>query len=299
MAASEIQGHIRKHLGMIERCFREIIPSKTPVTIHLVAASHQYPFVRLITEGMSKVPMDVPDEFDEPSCIELIISLPADWKFAGMSMQQNWPVALLRSLASIPRRNRTWLGVGHTIAAQTPYHQTAPFAGALVTLPLSTPQSFSVLPSATGKPIHFLAVIPLHANEMALKIKHGSAEIVKLLASSGAADVVDLKRARLVADSELSNWINCASHGKVQAAKVCCHLVHQATDAAPMVFYVADTLSEDSEEPAETCIWCAACDEALKAAGGWTDESTAFADPRKICLSCLDKITRRNIRGQD
>src|SRR5690606_27736593 len=74
--------------------------------------------VRLVTSGMSDLPMSVPEDAGCPGFAELMVTLPAGWKLDQASFQDEnwyWPVRLLKSLARLPHKHATWLGFGHTV----------------------------------------------------------------------------------------------------------------------------------------------------------------------------------------
>lgn len=102
----QISVHIETHLGPIEGVLHEI-------DIHVVKPTQKFPFIRLVTSGMSDLPMMTPEDPDIPRYIELMMTLPADWKLDQASFNDEtwyWPVRLLKSLARLPHKYQTWLG---------------------------------------------------------------------------------------------------------------------------------------------------------------------------------------------
>ena len=90
--------------------------------------------------------------------------------------------------------------------------------------------------------------------------------------------------------SEPSEPIECRRHGRSHATFVCAHLVRNAG----LGFYTSD---EDPEDPRPDA-WCSVCEAVAERAGGWTDESQAFAEISVICAGCYDLCRRRNAEVQ-
>ena len=75
-----IGAHIERHLGPVSGVFHEIISDLVHIDVHVVPANEQFPYLRLVTSGMSDLPMTVPAEVDAdvPRYMELMVTLPAD-----------------------------------------------------------------------------------------------------------------------------------------------------------------------------------------------------------------------------
>ena len=80
----------------------------------------------LTTMGMSEHKMNVRKEFESYNLerAELVMFLPADWKFSSpntmlqrdkVSIGDNWPLYLMQDLARLPICYNTWLGARHFI----------------------------------------------------------------------------------------------------------------------------------------------------------------------------------------
>ena len=106
--------HIATHLGAPALFFHEVEAGAIQVDIHVIGPSAGFPYVRLVTSGMSKRPMTTPE--GAPPFAELMMTLPADWQLDEASVKEErwyWPVALLRHLAHYPHKQATWIGLGH------------------------------------------------------------------------------------------------------------------------------------------------------------------------------------------
>jgi hypothetical protein len=200
MCLQQIGDHIARHLGKVESVFHEVVSDTVHVDVHFVEASDAFPFRRLVTSGMSDLPMTTPEGADVPRHAELMVTLPADWKLDMASFEDEawyWPVRLLKTLARLPHKHATWLGFGHTVPngdPPQPYAANTRLCGAIVVPPLSAPEDFHTLEIDAGKTIAFYSVVPIHAAEMELKLRKGSDALFDRFDAKGIADIVDPRR---------------------------------------------------------------------------------------------------------
>lgn len=83
------------------------------IDVHFVKPSAEFPFIRLVTSGMSDLPMTTPPEVAVPRYIELMMTLPADWKLDQSALEDEnwyWPIGFLKYFARLPHKYQTWLG---------------------------------------------------------------------------------------------------------------------------------------------------------------------------------------------
>src|SRR5690606_33353617 len=114
----EISNHIERYLGPVSSVFHELVSDTIHIDVHMVLPNEGCEDVRLVTSGMSDLPMSVPEDAGCPGFAELMVTLPAGWKLDQASFQDEnwyWPVRLLKSLARLPHKHATWLGFGHTV----------------------------------------------------------------------------------------------------------------------------------------------------------------------------------------
>jgi hypothetical protein len=188
-----IAEHIAAHLGAPSLFFHETGNDPVQVDIHVIPASPAYPFLRLVTSGMSKRAMQVPE--GAPAYGELMMSLPADWKLDEESIKDErwyWPVALLRHLAHYPHQQDTWIGLGHTVpngSPAKPYTAGVKFRGAILLPPVSAPEPFQSV-KVDGKDVYFHCVVPLYQEEMDLVRRRGFAELLDKFNEQNVTDVI-------------------------------------------------------------------------------------------------------------
>jgi hypothetical protein len=196
----QISNHIEAHLGKIETVFHEILSDTVHIDVHFVKPQKGFPFVRLVTSGMSDLPMSVPEHAGVPRFAELLITLPEDWRLDQASLDDErwyWPIRLLKVLARLPHKYGTWLGFGHTVPNGDPAEPYAPnikFSGAIVLPSVTVPDAFHKLRIDDDKEITFFSVVPLYDDEMNLKLREGSDKLLDSFDSHQVSDIVDLAR---------------------------------------------------------------------------------------------------------
>jgi hypothetical protein len=198
----EISAHIEAHLGPVESVIHEILSDTVHVDIHIVKPTPEFPFVRLVTSGMSDLPMTTPEGVDVPRYIELLITLPGDWKLMKNyenSMEEiwYWPIRLLRTIARLPHKHGTWFGYGHTMAhaePPEPYASNTRFTGMILLPSVSVPDAFHELEINPEKVIRFFAVVPLYQEEMDLKLRRGSDALLDKFDKFNVSDIVSIDR---------------------------------------------------------------------------------------------------------
>lgn len=196
----QISGHIETHLGKVESVFHEIISDAVHIDVHFVKASADFPFIRLVTSGMSDLPMTIPEGSEVPKFVELLITLPGDWRLDQASFEDEawyWPVRLIKQLARLPHKYNTWLGFGHTVPngdPAAPYAPSTKLCGAMVLPSVTVPDGFHKLRIDEHKEITFLSVVPLYDEEMNLKLRVGLDELLDKLGNMNVSDVVDPAR---------------------------------------------------------------------------------------------------------
>lgn len=194
-----IGAHIERHLGPVSGVFHEIISDLVHIDVHVVPANDQFPYLRLVTSGMSDLPMTVPAEVDTdvPRYMELMVTLPADWPISQEAFEDErnyWPVRLLKGMARLPHEYDTWLGFGHTIPNGHPSEPYAPgvgFDGAIVLPPVTAPEEFAALELDDGKTISFMSLVPLYPEEMDLKLKKGAEALLDRFDAKNIQDVIE------------------------------------------------------------------------------------------------------------
>ncbi|MBN6149202.1 suppressor of fused domain protein [Xanthomonas sp. AmX2] len=193
----QISAHIERHLGPISSVFHEIVSDTVHIDVHVVPATEDVPYLRLVTSGMSDLPMALSEGVAAPQYMELMLTLPPDWPIRQEDVQDErhyWPIRLLKTLARLPHKHDTWLGFGHTVPNGDPAEPYAPgvgFDGAIVLPPVSAPEEFGHLVVDAEKTIVFMTIVPLYPEEMALKLDRGSDALLDRFDAKGVGDIVE------------------------------------------------------------------------------------------------------------
>lgn len=196
---AQIRAHVEQCIGHIAHEFPYPSTPKSSVRIAHVAAVDRHPFHTLITMGLSDQPIAVPeDAVDAPRHIELMMTLPADWKLDAESLTKadyNWPIAELFRLAHL-RDATSWLGWGQAIANGAPplaYAPNTELCAVILAPSLLVKQEFYELEIEHRK-ILFLSAIPLYREEFELWKRKGMAAVFGRLLDHGIKDVVEPRR---------------------------------------------------------------------------------------------------------
>jgi len=200
---TEIEAHFATHLGAPSFVWHELVSSEVHLDVHVVTPTDTKPYYTLITSGMSDRPMCVPLDLERRTALqfaELMLMLPEDWFVDPRSVEEldderkYWPIRLLKALARFPHEYRTWLGFGHTVPNGDP---PAPFADdtqmccALLVPPVRVPSAFYDLTLRDGREINVYAVVPLYAEELQLKLTHGTDALLERFDRAGVTELLD------------------------------------------------------------------------------------------------------------
>lgn len=203
-----IAAHIEQHLGKILNVFPDAT-ADSRILLHHVPATDLRPIHTLVTSGMSAHRMAVPEGVKAPQHIELMMTLPRQWRM-GESLRLDewrWPLAQLHKLARIPQATGGWLGWGQAITNGEPPQPVArgtALCGFIIAPSLFVPQEFYELKDG-GRDITFLSAIPLYKEELELHRQQGMEALLGALLDNGIQDVVDVKR-RNVTRKQRFGW---------------------------------------------------------------------------------------------
>ena len=80
-------------------------------------------------------------------------------------------------LARFPHEYDTWLWYGHSLPNGDPpqhFADNTDLCCALLLAPALVPEEFLALPVSADKTVHFFGLVPLYAEEVEFKLKHGA-----------------------------------------------------------------------------------------------------------------------------
>ncbi len=175
-----ISDHIEAHVGPVKNVFHELVSDLVHIDIHIVEPTAERNYYTLVTSGMSDRAMTAPEGAEELQFSELYICLPPDWKMGEEEFQDErnyWPIRMLKFLSRFPHEYKTWLWMGHTVPngnPPEPFTENSGLSCAMLVSPVMLPPDFYELKIDEEKTIHFHGVIPLHEDEMNLKLAKGT-----------------------------------------------------------------------------------------------------------------------------
>jgi hypothetical protein len=168
------------------------------VDLHLVLPTKQRPAITVVTSGMSERPM--------PGNLygELMLMLPPTWPTEGEAFEAEegyWPFRLLKQLARLPHEYQTRLWLGDTVPngdPPEPYARNTKLSGALIAPMVMAEHEGAESLEYGGHEINLLAVWPLHADEMRVKLDQGLDRLLELLDEASIIELVDPDRPSVV-----------------------------------------------------------------------------------------------------
>jgi hypothetical protein len=135
---------------------------------------------------------------------ELTLILPPTWPSIDSDDFQRpqgyWPYKLLKDLAQLPHEFNTTLWSGHMVPngdPPAPYAPNTKLCGALLLPPLIAPDRFATL-RLDQREIRFFAVVPLHRDEMQLKLDKGLEALVELVDEAEITEFLDPERPSVI-----------------------------------------------------------------------------------------------------
>lgn len=197
--------HLHEQLGGDYSVFHELISDTIHLDVLVFPATEQRRYHVLVTQGMSALPMTVPEGAEEYRYAELLVALPPDWIIEGDEADEErwyWPMRLLKSVARLPHLYETWIGVGHTIPNADPVEPYAAETGqccAIVTPLALFDESLESCQVSPEKTVHLYALTPIYEDEMRFKLEHGYEKLFDKFEERKQTELIDPKRRSVLA----------------------------------------------------------------------------------------------------
>ncbi len=213
----KISDHIERYVGKIATVFHEIISDLVHIDVHIVEPTNERPFYTLVTSGMSDIAMKAPENYPELKFSELLICLPPNWKMSQESWKDEenyWPIRMLKFLSKFPHEYQTWLWAMHTIPngdPAEPFASNTEMSGVILLPPVTIAPEFHQLEIDEKKTIHFHAIIPLHVDEMDLKLKHGANALFDGFDNHRVTEILNPSRVSVVPKKK--SWFSFGKKG--------------------------------------------------------------------------------------
>jgi hypothetical protein len=171
--------HLHDQLGGDCSVFHELISDTIHLDVLVFPATDERRHHVLVTQGMSALPMTVPEGAEEFRFCELLLALPPEWVIDGEEADEErwyWPMRLLKSIARLPHLYETWIGVGHTIPNGDPpeaYTEGNELCCSIVTPLTLFPEAMESCQLSEDKKVWLYGLVPLFDDEMRYKLQHG------------------------------------------------------------------------------------------------------------------------------
>ncbi len=163
-----------------------------PVHIYHIKATAEQPFHVLISNGMSRVDMPVPDDAQELRCAELLCFLPAEVSLSAEALQDtnaNWPLTWMRTIARSSVYERKWFTYGSMFGNGGEKIGNTSFTHLIMLNSTTLPEEIQEIP-VEGKSIVLYALIPLLLEEAEIRRKEGIEALVNILSSNNVRDII-------------------------------------------------------------------------------------------------------------
>lgn len=194
-AQRRILAHLAPRLGEPIFTFRQREPELVRVEVHVFKPRPGQDHALLVTTGMSDRPM-------RSGCTccryaELALALPWGWPLGPETARDErayWPIRWLEGVARMPHEHESWVWGGHTVADGAPGATLAPgvpFCCLLLDSPRVHREALGPVKIARGKTVHFFSLVPLHRDEMNLKLTQGPEALAARLEAAGVTEVFD------------------------------------------------------------------------------------------------------------
>jgi predicted Zn finger-like uncharacterized protein len=202
-----ISNHIDRYVGDPAWVFHELLSDIVHLDVHVVSPTPERNWHTLVTSGMSERPMQAPPGAEQYEYAELVLCLPPTWQVSEEAFKIDeeryyWPVHWLKSLARLPHEYETWLGAGHTVPngdPPEPFHPRTKMCCWLTLGPIWFDDEFATLNLPDGRQINFLAIVPIYAEEMQLKLEGGLEALVDKLSELDLMDLMNPSRKNVAA----------------------------------------------------------------------------------------------------
>lgn len=201
-STEQIQEFVNKNIGKVAGIFHEVASEYVHLDVIIIEPSENQPNYMLITSGMSDKPMNFPFQVnsDTEQHLELIMTLPGDWKLDLKNEKYYWPIRVLKTLARFPHQYNTYLGYGHTMqnGDYEPYTEGTKLCGSILVPVLGgydddEPKE-KALKIRDNKIIHFYSVLPLYKNEVEFSLEHGHQEFFQKLIENDFSLEININR---------------------------------------------------------------------------------------------------------
>ena len=194
----ETEGAVEEYLRSGYDVLYELEIADKDLKIFVAPPSETRDCITLITDGMSNMPMNVPDNLEDYRYAELMINLPSDWLLspdALMNEKFNWPVDWLIKIAKYPFQNDIYLGEEFSIIenGQPPEKISSSVDYTCFLLFLSKAEFYRPV-FKNGKRVNIYTVFPIYTEEKEYEENNGVHSLLSRFKELGIDIVVNATR---------------------------------------------------------------------------------------------------------
>jgi hypothetical protein len=195
----EVASHVETVAGPVATVLRDPAAGAgaPPIDVLVVDPTPARPYRTLVTAGMSARASTAPVGWGDCRYAELALALPRDWPWPPGPQSGGWPVDLLRSVARVPQVFGGWLWLDHTVTngdPPRPYAPETPLCAVVLRRVALLGPHMARVRRADGESAWILAVVPLHADELALDRREGAAALGAALDRARVTELLDPQR---------------------------------------------------------------------------------------------------------
>lgn len=199
---AEVTAHIVRCFGEAPVILRETLCKFVHLDIHVIPPIAGRDFTTYVTSGMSNLPAKAPSGYSEWERAELVVALPGPPEAHIDALgQRHYMIDHLRNYARRPHAMGLCYILGDTIGSADAEDTLGPdtrLLGHLLARPVLTPivdamEAFRAT-LGDGQVVNFLALEPIHGDELELRLKQGSDLLVSRLEAAGVFELYDPHR---------------------------------------------------------------------------------------------------------
>lgn len=159
---------VTEQIGEYESVFHEIASPDLHIDVIPVPPSEKRDYYTFVTMGMSGYRMSVPSSYGKMNRAELDIRLPKDWDIHSTEEKWYWPIGVLKTLARMPYREQSWLGLYHDADFGDPFTEGSELCAVMLDL---FDDDIEPLKLESGDKLVLYNVIPITRAEMEFKLQ--------------------------------------------------------------------------------------------------------------------------------
>lgn len=150
----------------------------------------------ILTKGLSKYKMDVPEIIATKSRVELCLLLPGELDLETLHYKDLDCKLLLQKISNVVVENKSWIGAGHTfpnISDNPTISRYTEMDHFMLIEPVLFKDELSGI-QFDDEEVTVLAIIPIFKKELDFKLKNGAFNLLKRLNKNAVTELFEMKR---------------------------------------------------------------------------------------------------------